>query len=152
MKIAIASDHGGVQMKAELVELLEQLGYECEDYGTYNCDSVDYPDYAEIVANKVAGNEADRGILICGTGIGMSIAANKVNGIRCALVSDVYSAQATRLHNDTNVLALGARVIGIELAKMITQTWLETDFEGDRHVARLAKITQIEQKNCKGEA
>lgn len=151
MRIAIASDHGGVQMKAELVELLEQLGYDCTDFGTHSCDSVDYPDYAQIVANKVASNEFERGILICGTGIGMSIAANKVNGIRCALVSDVYSAKATRLHNDTNVLALGARVIGIELAKMITETWLTTAFEGDRHIARLAKITQIEKTNCKGE-
>lgn len=151
MKIAIAADHGGVELKAEIEQLLTQLNYEFEDFGTFTCDSVDYPDYAKIVATKVAAGEFERGILICGTGIGMSIAANKVNGIRCALVGDVFSASATRLHNDTNVLALGARVIGVELAKMITQTWLQTEFEGDRHIARLAKITELESQNCKGE-
>ncbi|MGL4953355.1 MAG: ribose 5-phosphate isomerase B [Culicoidibacterales bacterium] len=151
MKIAIAADHGGVELKAEIVQLLNQLNYEVKDFGAFTTDSVDYPDYAKVVATEVANGNFERGILICGTGIGMSIAANKVNGIRCALVGDVFSAKATRLHNDTNVLALGARVIGIELAKMITETWLETEFEGDRHIPRLAKITEIESQNCKGE-
>ncbi|MGL6009828.1 MAG: ribose 5-phosphate isomerase B [Culicoidibacterales bacterium] len=151
MKIAIAADHGGVELKDEIVQLLNQLNYEVKDFGAFTTDSVDYPDYAKVVATEVANGNFERGILICGTGIGMSIAANKVNGIRCALVGDVFSAKATRLHNDTNVLALGARVIGIELAKMITETWLETEFEGDRHIPRLAKITEIESQNCKGE-
>lgn len=151
MKIAIAADHGGVEMKAELTQLLATLGYEVFDFGTMTCDSVDYPDYAKTVGHTVTNGECERGILICGTGIGMSIAANKINGVRCALVGDVFSAKATRLHNDTNVLALGARVIGIELAKMITEVWLTTEFEGDRHIKRLEKIALIEQENCKGD-
>ncbi|MGL5295362.1 MAG: ribose 5-phosphate isomerase B [Culicoidibacterales bacterium] len=150
MKIAIAADHGGVEMKAELIALIESLGHEVTDFGTNTTQAVDYPDYAKIVSMQVAQGEYERGILICGTGIGMSIAANKIAGIRCALVGDVFSAKATRLHNDTNVLALGARVTGIELAKMITEVWLQTSFEGERHLKRLAKITELEHV-CKGE-
>lgn len=146
MKVAIASDHGGLRLKTEIVALLKERGYEYEDFGCHSPDSVDYPDYAEIVARKVAQAEFERGILICGTGIGMSIAANKVKGIRCALVHDTFSAKATREHNDSNVLALGERVIGPGLAKEIAAIWLETKFEGGRHERRVNKISQLEHE------
>lgn len=146
MKVAIASDHGGLRIKEELKSLLDELGLDYEDFGC-NCEeSVDYPDYALPVAEKVAAGECDRGILICGTGIGMSIAANKVKGIRCALVHDTFSAKATREHNDSNVLAMGERVIGPGLAREIAKVWLETSFEGGRHTRRLDKINNMEQK------
>lgn len=146
MKVAIASDHGGLRIKEELKSLLDELGLDYEDFGC-NCEeSVDYPDYALPVAEKVAAGECDRGILICGTGIGMSIAANKVKGIRCALVHDTFSAKATREHNDSNVLAMGERVIGPGLAREIAKVWLETSFEGGRHTRRLDKINDMEQK------
>lgn len=144
LKIAISSDHGGNNLRKEIITLLDELNISYEDFGPQNNDSVDYPDYARPVAEKVAAGEFDRGILICGTGIGISIAANKFKGIRCALVHDVFSAKATRSHNDSNILAMGERVIGFGLAREIVATWLNTDFEGGRHSARVAKISEIE--------
>ncbi|AKO90962.1 ribose 5-phosphate isomerase B [Priestia filamentosa] len=146
MKIVIASDHGGINIRKEIVSLLEEMKVEYEDIGC-SCDtSVDYPDYALPVAEKVSNGDADRGILICGTGIGMSIAANKVEGIRCALVHDTFSARATREHNDSNVLAMGERVIGPGLARDIVKIWLGTPFEGGRHKVRVDKISNIEKE------
>lgn len=144
MKIAISSDHGGNNLRKEIMALLDELHISYEDFGPTTNDSVDYPDYAKPVAEKVAAGEFDRGILICGTGIGISIAANKVKGIRCALVHDVFSAKATRCHNDSNVLAMGERVIGPGLAREIVTTWLNTDFEGGRHTRRIEKISELE--------
>jgi len=143
-KIAIASDHGGFELKQKIVALLAELKIEYEDFGSYTEDSVDYPDYAFLVGSKVASKEFDRGILICGTGVGISIAANKVKGVRCALVHDVFTAKATRQHNNSNVLAMGGRVIGDELAKMIVKTWLEEAFMGEHHVGRIDKIAEYE--------
>lgn len=147
MKVAIASDHGGLNIREEIKGLLKDMNIEFEDFGCDCETSVDYPDYALPVAQKVANGEFDRGILICGTGIGMSIAANKVKGIRCALVHDTFSARATREHNDTNVLAMGERVIGPGLARDIAKIWLTTEFEGGRHATRVGKITDIEKNN-----
>jgi ribose 5-phosphate isomerase B len=147
MKVAIASDHGGLKIREEIKGLLTDMGIEFEDFGCECETSVDYPDYALPVAQKVANGEFDRGILICGTGIGMSIAANKVKGIRCALVHDTFSARATREHNDTNILAMGERVIGPGLARDIAKIWLTTEFEGGRHATRVGKITDIEKNN-----
>ena len=140
MKIAIGADHGGYSLKEILIEDLKSSGYDLEDFGTYSTDSVDYPDFSQKVCNQVTQGQADLGILICGTGIGMSIAANKHQGIRAALCGDVYSAKLTRQHNNSNVLCLGARVIGDELAKMIVHTWLDAEFEGGRHQGRLDKL------------
>ncbi|MET1181484.1 ribose 5-phosphate isomerase B [Peribacillus simplex] len=147
MKVAIASDHGGIHIREEIRNLLNELQIPFEDFGCECSTSVDYPDYALPVAEKVARGEFDRGILICGTGIGMSIAANKVKGIRCALVHDVYSAKLTRQHNDTNMLAMGERVIGPGLAREIVQTWLTSEFEGGRHQNRIGKIAEYEGKH-----
>jgi ribose 5-phosphate isomerase B len=147
MKVALASDHGGINIRKEIAGLLEELNIEYVDFGCECQTSVDYPDYALPVAEKVASGEFDRGILICGTGIGMSIAANKVKGIRCALVHDTFSAKATRAHNDTNILAMGERVIGPGLAREIAQVWLTEEFEGGRHANRVQKITDIENKH-----
>ena len=147
MKVAIASDHGGINIRKEIISLLEELNIEYDDMGC-ECDtSVDYPDYALPVAKKVANGEVDRGILICGTGIGMSIAANKVKGIRCALVHDMFSAQATREHNDTNVLSMGERVIGPGLAREIAKIWLTTEYQGGRHATRVGKISEYENEH-----
>lgn len=146
MKVAIASDHGGIHIREEIKNLMEEMGIEYDDFGCECSTSVDYPDYAFPVAEKVARGEYDRGILICGTGIGMSISANKVNGIRCALVHDVFSAKATREHNDSNVLAMGERVVGPGLAREIARVWLTTEFEGGRHLNRVNKITDYEKK------
>ena len=140
MKIAIGADHGGYSLKEILIEDLKSSGYDLEDLGTYSTDSVDYPDFSQKVCNQVTQGQADLGILICGTGIGMSIAANKHQGIRAALCGDVYSAKLTRQHNNSNVLCLGARVIGDELAKMIVHTWLDAEFEGGRHQGRIDKL------------
>jgi len=149
MKIAIGADHAGYRLKDEIVPLLRELGHEVEDLGCDCSRSVDYPDYAIPVCERVVKGEADRGILICGTGIGMSIAANKVPGIRCALVHDLFSAKATREHNDTNVLAMGERVIGPGLAQEIVRVWLETPFsQGERHVARVNKVMAIERRQA----
>ena len=146
MKVAIASDHGGVNMREEIKGLMTEMGIEFEDFGCECETSVDYPDYALPVAEKVANGEFDKGILICGTGIGMSIAANKVKGIRCALVHDLFSAKATREHNDSNMLAMGERVIGPGLAREIARVWLSTDYEGGRHENRVKKIKDYENK------
>ncbi|WP_349408831.1 ribose 5-phosphate isomerase B [Pseudalkalibacillus sp. SCS-8] len=144
MKVAIGSDHAGYKIKEDIKEVMDEIGVEYEDVGC-NCeDSVDYPDYALPVAEKVSKGEADRGILICGTGIGMSITANKVKGVRCALVHDLFSAKVTRLHNDSNVLAMGERIIGPGLAKEIAKVWLQTEFEGGRHERRVNKIKDVE--------
>lgn len=146
MKVALGSDHGGFRLKEEIKRLLDQLQIEYTDFGCACEDSVDYPDYALPVAEKVASGEYDRGILVCGTGIGMSITANKIPGVRCALVHDTFSARATREHNDSNVLALGERVVGPGLALEIVKVWLETEFQGGRHARRVKKIGQIEAK------
>ncbi len=139
--IGIASDHGGFALKAELIKHLEDKGYELKDYGCFSEESCDYPDFAHKVTDAVLSGECDKGILLCGTGIGMSITANKVKGIRAALCGDCFSAEATRLHNDTNVLCLGARVTGPELAFKIADIFLGTEFSGDeRHLRRIAKI------------
>lgn len=149
MKLALGFDHAGVKLKSALIEFLNANGYEYKDFGTYTEDSCNYAEYGATVAEAVASGEFDRGILICGTGIGMSIVANKVPGIRCAHCQDVFSAKATRQHNDSNVLAFGERVVAKELALEIVKTFLETEFEGGRHVARIAKITEIERKYSK---
>ncbi|PFJ17463.1 ribose 5-phosphate isomerase B [Bacillus cereus] len=147
MKVVVASDHGGMNIRKELVSLLEELNIEYIDLGC-ECEagSVDYPDFAFPAAEMVANGEVDCGILVCGTGIGMSIAANKVNGIRCALVHDTFSAKATREHNDSNMLAMGERVIGAGLARDIAKIWLTTDYEGGRHENRVGKIKTYEAK------
>lgn len=146
VRVAIGADHGGFRLKEALKKLLEELGHEVRDFGPERGDaSVDYPDFALPLARAVAAGEWDRGILICGTGIGMSIAANKVPGVRCALAHDVYSARMTREHNDSNVLALGERVIGVGLAEEIVRVWLSTPFSGGRHQRRLDKICSWEK-------
>ncbi|MGG1658665.1 ribose 5-phosphate isomerase B [Brevibacillus sp. NRS-1366] len=150
MKVAIAADHGGYKLKEEIKTLLASMNIQTEDFGCTCEESVDYPDYALPVAEKVAAGEFERGILVCGTGIGMSIAANKVPGIRCALVHDTFSARATREHNNTNVLAMGERVIGPGLALDIVKIWLETEFQGGRHERRVEKITRIEEQHAGG--
>ena len=137
LRIAIGSDHGGYEYKEQIVSHLKEKGYECVDVGTYSTDSCDYPVISRAVTTKITTGEADRGILICGTGIGMSIVANKVKGIRAALCGDTFSARASRAHNNSNVLCLGERVIGINLAMDIVDIWLESKFEGGRHQRRV---------------
>lgn len=137
LRIAIGSDHGGYEYKEQIVGHLKKKGYECVDVGTYSTDSCDYPVIARAVTTKITTGEADRGILVCGTGIGMSIVANKVKGIRAALCGDTFSARASRAHNNSNVLCLGERVIGINLAMDIVDIWLESKFEGGRHQRRV---------------
>ena len=144
MKIAIACDHGGFRLKSAVIEDLKENGYEIEDFGTYNTESCDYPDFAGKAAKAVASGNCDKGIVICGTGIGVSITANKVKGIRCALVHDVFSAKATRQHNDTNMIAMGERVIGEGLALEIIHAWLNTAYEGGRHDLRIEKMMAYE--------
>ncbi|MDX8047724.1 ribose 5-phosphate isomerase B [Gracilibacillus sp. S3-1-1] len=146
MKVILASDHGGIHLSKEIASLLEELNVEYEDIGCNCADSVDYPDYGIPAAERVASGEFDRGILICGTGIGMSIAANKVKGVRAALVHDTFSAKATREHNDSNMLAMGERVIGPGLAREIAQIWLGTEFQGGRHANRIGKVADYESK------
>jgi ribose 5-phosphate isomerase B len=146
MKIAIGSDHGGYALKEYIYQYLLEEGYEVTDFGTHNEESCDYPVYAQKVAEAVAAGKYQRGILLCGTGIGISIAANKVPGIRCALVSDCYSARMSRQHNDSNVLALGGRVLGPEVAIDIVKIWIATAFESGRHQRRVDLIADMEQK------
>lgn len=146
-KVYIGCDHAALEMKAALVEYVKTLGFEVSDEGTYTSDSVNYPEYAKKVALAVKNDENSLGVLICGTGIGMSLAANKVKGIRAAAVSEVYSAKLTRQHNDSNIVCIGARVIGIETAKMIVEAFLTTAFEGGRHQTRVDMITAIENEN-----
>ncbi|MCT4592756.1 MAG: ribose 5-phosphate isomerase B [Anaeromicrobium sp.] len=146
MKIALGSDHGGYNLKEAIKEYLEEKNIPYEDFGTNSVDSVDYPAYGEKVAVAVAEKKCDYGILCCGTGIGISLAANKVPGIRCAVVSDVFSAKMSKAHNNANMLSLGERVVGPGLALTIVETWLNTDFEGDRHERRVNLIGDIEKK------
>lgn len=139
--IALGCDHGGYALKQEVMKHLTARGLEFKDFGTYSEDSCDYPVYGKAVANAVANGECDKGIIICGTGIGISITANKVPGIRAALCGDCFSAEATRLHNDANILAMGARVVGAGLALKIVDTFLDTPFSGDeRHIRRISMI------------
>ncbi|PUU87227.1 MAG: ribose 5-phosphate isomerase B [Halanaerobium sp.] len=144
VKIAIGSDHGGYELKEEIKKTLEAEGIKYKDFGTMNEKSVDFGPIAKKVAESVADDKYNRGILICGTGIGMSIMANKVKGIRAALVNNVFSAEASRAHNNSNILCMGARVIGAELAKMITRVWLKTEFEGGRHKRRIDFISDYQ--------
>jgi len=146
MKIAIGCDHAGVAMKNEILPLLEELNIEWEDCGTKSEDSCDYPEFGAKVSEKVSNGSVDRGVLICGTGIGMSIVANKFPGVRAALCSEDFSAKMSRLHNDANMLVLPGRIINEDTAKNIIKTWFSTDFEGDRHQRRLDKITEIEKR------
>ena len=143
--IAIASDHGGYWLKQEIIKHLDEQGIACKDFGTYSDESCDYPVYAEAAAKAVAAGEYRSGILVCGTGIGMSIAANKIKGIRAALCGDCYSAELTRRHNDANILALGARVLGSGLALKIVDTFLNTSFEGGKHARRVEMIHELEK-------
>lgn len=139
--IGIGCDHGGYEMKLEIIRYLEKKGIAYKDFGCASAESVDYPVYGKAVAKAVAAGECEKGILVCGTGIGMSIAANKVTGVRCALCTDCFSAEVTRLHNDTNVLALGARVTGMSLALKIVDIWLNTPFSNDeRHIRRISML------------
>ena len=142
--IALASDHAGLPLKKEIMTLLGSMGLQYKDYGTYTSASCDYAVYAQRAALAVASGECERGILCCGTGIGISMAANKVKGIRCACVSDCYSAKLTRLHNDANMLAMGSRVVGVDLGKMIAELFLTTEYEGGRHQHRVDQIMAIE--------
>lgn len=145
--IVIASDHGGYALKQELMRHLREKGVAFTDIGTYSEESCDYPDYAEKAARAVVAGDYEKGVLICGTGIGMSIAANKVNGARCALCGDCFSAEMARAHNDANLLALGGRVIGPELANLILDIFLSTEFLGGRHSRRIGKFSDIESRN-----
>ena len=146
MKIAIGNDHTALEMKNEMKKFLEEKGYEVIDYGTNSTESCDYPVYGEKVGNAVAGGEADLGLAICGTGVGISLACNKVKGIRAACCSDCFSAKLTRQHNDANILCMGGRVVGAGLALMMTDLFLNTEFEGGRHQTRIDKIAEIERK------
>ena len=146
MKIAIACDHGALALKNKVITHLEAKGYEVKDFGTYTNASCDYPEFAAAAAKAVASGECEQGIVLCTTGIGVSISANKVDGIRCALLSDVWSAKMTRLHNDTIMMALGAGVVGENLALEIADTWLNTEFSGDeRHQRRIDKVMALEK-------
>ena len=149
MKIAIGCDHGGVELKKTVIEHLQEKGIEVKDFGTYTEESCDYPEYGQKVAEKVVAKNYDFGIVICGTGIGISISANKVPGARAALCHDTFSAHATREHNNANILALGARVTGPGLALDIVDTFLGATFEGGRHERRIDKISEIEKKYSK---
>jgi ribose 5-phosphate isomerase B len=149
MRIAVGSDHRGVEMRAKLVELLGRLGQEVVDVGCHGTDPVDYPDIAAEVARKVAGAEADRGILICGSGLGMCIAANKIPGVRAAPCYDDVTAEVSRRHNDLNVLCLSSDMLGDRLVDRVVEIWLKTPFEGGRHARRLSKIAGLEQRNGK---
>ncbi|MGE5484611.1 MAG: ribose 5-phosphate isomerase B [Ignavibacteriales bacterium] len=146
MKIAIASDHAGFQMKKILKDLVVSLGHEVCDFGADSEEPVDYPDTGREAALHVARGDFDRGIVVCGTGVGMSIVANKIPGIRAALCNDVVCARLTREHNDSNVLALGARIIGSEVAREVVRTWLSTDFAGGRHARRVEKISALDRE------
>ena len=144
MKIALACDHGGYLLKNEIISKLEETGYEIEDFGCYSTESVDYPDYAFPAAEAVSAGKADRCIVICTTGIGVSICANKVKGVRCALCTSEFQAEMTRRHNNANALAMGAKTVSPETAWNIVRTFLETEFEGGRHQRRVQKITDYE--------
>lgn len=142
MKIAVGADHAGFEAKEELKKLLEALGHAVVDVGTHSKESCDYPDYARQVAEAVANRQVDRGVLVCGTGIGMSMTANKVRGVRASLITDPFTSEMSRRHNDANVFCAGARVLDVEKMKSLLKLWLETPFEGGRHERRVAKIEQ----------
>ena len=146
MKISIGCDHGALTLKNKVVEHLKKNGHDVMDFGTHTAASCDYPEFAAAAAKAVASGECDKGIVLCTTGIGVSISANKVDGIRCALLSDVWSAKMTRLHNDTNMMALGAGIVGENLALEIVDTWIGTEFSGDeRHQRRIDKVMALEK-------
>ena len=150
MKIAIGCDHGALELKNALIPHLQALGHEVKDFGTYTTDSCDYPDFALQASESVASGECERGILVCSSGIGVSIVANKVPGVRCAHCHDLYCAKYTRLHNDANMIAFGEKVIGEGMMQELVDTFLNTEFEGgERHERRVAKIKAIEEKYCK---
>jgi ribose 5-phosphate isomerase B len=146
MTIAIGCDHAGVELKQQIIALLKDLHIECIDYGTDSTESVDYPDFGEKVSEAVSSGKIQKGILICGTGIGMSIVANKFPGVRASLCNELFTAKMSRLHNDANILVLGGRIVGRDLAKEIVKTWVSTPFEGERHRRRLEKISHIEDR------
>ena len=146
MKIAVGCDHGGFEYKELIKQMLTEAGHDVEDFGCYNTDSIDYPDFAAPAARSVADGKNERGIVICSTGIGVSIAANKIDGVRCALCGDVVSARLTREHNDSNVLAIGQLIIGKETMKEIVNTWMTTEFsQGERHQRRIDKLMALEK-------
>lgn len=144
IKIGLGADHGGYKLKQAIKEHLEKRGFEIVDFGTNSGESVDYPDYGKAVGEAVIEGKVDKGIIVCGTGIGIGLAANKVKGIRCANVSDTFSAKMSRAHNDCQMISLGERVLGIGLALEITDAFLDSEFEGDRHKRRVDKISDIE--------
>jgi ribose 5-phosphate isomerase B len=148
MRISVASDHRGFQIKEQICDLLRMRGHEVDDAGTCGPESVDYPDFAAIVAKKISNGSADRGILICGTGIGMAIAANKFKGVRAAPCTDEVTAEVSRRHNDLNVLCLSADLISPRTVERMIETWVNTEFEGGRHLRRLEKIRDLEDQNC----
>jgi len=137
VKIAIGCDHGGIDLKETMCKVIEELGHQVDDQGCYSSESVDYPDFAKSVCAKVQAGQCERGILLCGTGIGMSMAANKFTGIRAALCQEIFSARMSREHNDANVLCMGARIVGTGLAEEVVRVWLTTDFAGGRHQRRI---------------
>ena len=146
MKIAVACDHGGLRLKNVLIDEMKKQGYEVVDYGTYTEDSCDYPDYASKAAKAVASGECEKGVVVCGTGIGVSITCNKVDSIRCALCHDVFSAKATRAHNDTNMIAMGQRVIGEGLAVENINAWLTNELEDEKHLMKIEKLIALEEE------
>ncbi len=143
--IALACDHAGYELKPYVIQVLDELGLEYLDLGTNSAESVDYPIYGARAARAVADGRCERGIILCGTGVGIGMAAGKIHGIRCAVCTDCYSAQMSRMHNDANMLALGARVLGRELAKMIVRIWLTTEFDGERHARRVGQIMALDR-------
>jgi len=145
MKIAIGSDHAGFELKNQLVEYIKELGHEVQDFGTHEPTSVDYPTYAKIVSDEVVSNNFEQGILVCGTGVGISIAANKVKGIRAVVCSEPVSARLAREHNNANILCLGGRIVGLELAKTIVKEYINAKFDGDRHARRVGMICSLEE-------
>ncbi len=146
MKIGIGCDHAGLELKLEILSLLKEMGVGCIDYGTTGSESVDYPDFGERVSEAVSSGKIERGILICGTGIGMSIVANKFPGVRASLCNDLFGARMSRLHNDANILVMGGRIVGKDVAKEIVRVWFSTAFEAGRHTKRLNKILRIEER------
>ncbi len=151
MTIAIGCDHAGIELKREILSLLNELRINYIDFGTDTSTSVDYPDFGEKVSDAISSGKIEKGILICGTGIGMSIVANKFPGVRASLCNDLFTAKMSRLHNDANILVMGGRIIGKDLAREIVKTWVSTPFEGDRHCRRLEKIQKIEERLVKND-
>jgi ribose 5-phosphate isomerase B len=148
MRVTIGSDHAGFELKQHIIQTLKELGHDVDDLGTHNTEPVDYPPICAAVARRVATGDADRGIVLGGSGQGEQISANKVHGVRAALCNDLYSAKYSRLHNDANVLSMGGRVVGTGLADEILNVWLTTDFQGGRHIPRIEQITAIESEEC----